>query len=142
MIITKGKQREPKQYCSANNRTIERIHQHITLRSVLVVCTVTPFKNMKKKNENHFIKDVKNRKCCKRLINKELLQVSGLCGTPFLTNLPKRWTQIYRAQYGNAILVSHRGAPILGGQMSKKTSGLQFCCESVCFSLVSNCTFT
>ena len=27
--------------------------------------------------------------------NKQLIQVSGLCSTPFLSNLPKRSTQIY-----------------------------------------------
>ena len=48
----------------------------------------------------------KHSKCYKRLINKQLLQVSGLCGTLFLSYLPKRSTQIYRAQYGDAMLVS------------------------------------
>jgi len=56
--------------------------------------------------------EAKNFSCYKRLINKRLLQVSGLCGTPFLSYLPKRSTQIYRAQYADAILVSFRGIPI------------------------------
>ena len=39
-------------------------------------------------------------------INKyQLLQVSGLCGTAFLSYLPKRSTEMYRAQYADAILV-------------------------------------
>ena len=46
--------------------------------------------------------DAKNFKCYKRLITRQLLQVSGLCGTPFFSYLPKRSTQIYRAQYGDA----------------------------------------
>ena len=49
--------------------------------------------------------DAKNFKCSKRLINRQLLQVSGLCGKPFFSYLPKRSTQIYRASYGNAMLV-------------------------------------
>ena len=50
--------------------------------------------------------EAKNFKCCKRLINRELIQVSVLCGTPFLSYLPKRSTQMCRAQYGEAMLVS------------------------------------
>ena len=42
--------------------------------------------------------EAKKFKGYKRLINKQLLQVSGLCGTPFLSYLPKRSKQIYRAQ--------------------------------------------
>ena len=49
--------------------------------------------------------DAKNFKYYKRLINRQLLQVSGLCGTPFFSYLLKRLTQIYRAQYGDAMLV-------------------------------------
>ena len=49
--------------------------------------------------------DTKNFKCSKGLINRQLLQVSGLCGTPFFSYLPKRSTKIYRAQYGDAMLV-------------------------------------
>ena len=50
--------------------------------------------------------DAKNFKCSKGLINRQLLQVSGLCGTPFFSYLPKRSTKIYRAQYGDAMLVA------------------------------------
>ena len=57
----------------------------------------------------HSITEAKNFKCYRRLINKQLL--SGLCRTLLLSYLPKRSTQIYRAQYGNAILVSFRGTP-------------------------------
>ena len=49
--------------------------------------------------------EAKNLKFYERLINRELLQVSSLCGTPFLSYLPKRRTQIYRAQYEDAMLV-------------------------------------
>ena len=51
------------------------------------------------------MKDAKNFKCYKRLITRQLLQISGLCGTPLFSYLPKRFTQIYRAQYGDAMLV-------------------------------------
>ena len=43
--------------------------------------------------------ETKNFKCYKRLINRKLLQVSCPYGTPFLSYLPKRSTQIYRAKY-------------------------------------------
>ena len=49
--------------------------------------------------------DAKNFNCYKRSINRQLLQVSGLCRTPFFSYLPKRSTQIYRAQYGDAMSV-------------------------------------
>ena len=39
--------------------------------------------------------DAKNFKCYERLTNRQLLQVSGLCGTPFFSYLPKRFTHIY-----------------------------------------------
>ena len=48
--------------------------------------------------------EAKNFKCYKRLINGQLLQVSGLCSTPFFSYLQKRSTQIYRAQYGDVML--------------------------------------
>ena len=57
------------------------------------------------------MRDAKNFKFYKTLINRQLHQVSGLCGTPFFSYLPKRSTQIYRAQYGDAMLVPLSGAP-------------------------------
>ena len=60
--------------------------------------------------------DTKNFKCYERLIYRQLLQVSGLCGTPFFSYLPKRLTQIYRAQYGEAMLVpTLRGTNMAAG---------------------------
>ena len=55
--------------------------------------------------------DTKNFKCYKRLINRQLFQVSGLCSTWFFSYLPKHFTQIYRAQYGDAMLAPLWGAP-------------------------------
>ena len=42
-------------------------------------------------------------KCYKRLIYKQFVQVSGLCGPQFLSYLPKRFTHLCRALYGDAI---------------------------------------
>ena len=48
----------------------------------------------------------------RREIDKQFVQVSGLCGARFASYLPKRSTRIYKAQYGDAIFVSFRGAQI------------------------------
>ena len=50
------------------------------------------------------MKKAKKMKCYERLIHKQSLQVSGLCGTVFLSYLPKRFIQLYRALYGDAML--------------------------------------
>ena len=57
------------------------------------------------------MKKAKKMRCYKRLIHKQSLQVSSLCGTPFLSYLSKRFTQLNRALYGVAMLVHHFGAP-------------------------------
>ena len=41
--------------------------------------------------------------------NKQFVQVSGLCGSQFMSYLPKRFTLLCRALYGDAIII---GAPI------------------------------
>ena len=66
-------------------------------------------------------KKAKKMKRYKRLIHKQSLQVSGLCGTPFLSYLPNCFTQLYRALYGVAKLVQHFGArPIWRPEINKK----------------------
>jgi len=55
------------------------------------------------------MKEAKNLSCYKRYTNKELCQVSDLYGFPLLSYLLKSSTEICRAQYGNAMLVSLRG---------------------------------
>ena len=50
-------------------------------------------------------KEANNLKRYKELVNKQPLQISGLCATSFLSYLSKRLTQIYRAQYGDAMLM-------------------------------------
>jgi len=57
----------------------------------------------------------------KRLIDKQLLQVSGLCRTPFRSYLPSRFTQLYRALHGDAILVYIRCTPIWWPEINKNT---------------------
>ena len=49
-------------------------------------------------------------KCYKRLIliYKQVVQVSGLCATQFLSYMPKRFTHLCRALYGDAILVRQK----------------------------------
>ena len=63
-------------------------------------------------------------KCYKRLIYKQFAQVSGLCGPQFLSYLPKRFTQLCRSLYGDAILVDRFGPPIWPTEI--KTSGVHF----------------
>ena len=58
------------------------------------------------------MEEAKKMKCYKRLIYKQFVQVSGLCGPQFVSYLPKRFTQLCRAFYGDAILVDRFGPPI------------------------------
>ena len=50
------------------------------------------------------VEEAKKMKCYRRLIYKQFVPVSGLCGPQFLSYLPKRFTQLCRALYGDAIL--------------------------------------
>ena len=72
--------------------------------------------------------------CYKRLIYKQFVQVSGLCGPQFLSYLPKRFTHPCRALYGDAILVYRFGPPIWPPEINK-TSGVHFFYKSSFFSL-------
>ena len=58
-------------------------------------------------------------KCSNRLTLEKLLQVSGLCGALFLSHLPKHFTQLYRALYGDAMLVYNFGTPTWSLQISQ-----------------------
>ena len=59
-------------------------------------------------------------KCSKRLIHKQFVQVSGLCGPQFLSYLPKRFMHLCRAVYGDAIFTVYRfGAPIWPPEINK-----------------------
>ena len=55
----------------------------------------------------------------KRLIYKQFVQVSGLCGPQLLSYLPRRFMHLCRALYGDAILVHRFGAPIWRPEINK-----------------------
>ena len=57
--------------------------------------------------------------CYKRVIFKQFVQVSGLCGPPVLSYLPKRFTHLCRALYGDTILVYRFGAQIWPPEINK-----------------------
>ena len=65
------------------------------------------------------MEEAKKMKCHRRLIYKQFVQVSGLCGPQFLSYLPKRFTHLCRALYGDAILVYRFGAPIWPPEINK-----------------------
>ena len=65
------------------------------------------------------MEEAKKMKCYKRLIYKQFVQVSGLCGPQFLSYLPKRFTHLCRALYGDDILVYRFGAPIWPPEINK-----------------------
>ena len=73
----------------------------------------------KKKIRNSPVEEAKKMKCCKRLIYKQFVQVSGLCSLQFLSYLPKRFTHLCRALYGDAILVDSFGPPIWPSEINK-----------------------
>ena len=75
---------------------------------------------------NRPVKEAKKMKCYKRLIYKQFFQVSGLCGPQFLNYLPKRFTHLCRALYGDAILVYHFGPPIWPPEINKNIWSLLF----------------
>ena len=54
----------------------------------------------------------KKMKCYKRLTFKQFVEVSGLCCGQILSYLPKRFTHLCRALYGDAITEHRFGAPI------------------------------
>ena len=81
------------------------------------------------------MKKAKKMKFYKRLIHKQSLQVSGLCSTPFLSYLPKHFTQLYRALYGVAMLVYHFGTPIWRPEINKKHLESTFTMKALSFHL-------
>ena len=88
----------------------------------------------KKKIGNRPVEDTKKMKCYQRLIYKQFVQVSGLYGPQFPSYLPKRFTHLCRALYGDAILVYRFGPPIWPPEINK-TSGVHFFYKSSFFSL-------
>ena len=80
------------------------------------------------------MEEAKKMKCYKRLIYKQFFQVSGLCGLQFLSYLPKPFTHLCRAFYGDGILVYRTGAQY-GRRKSTKTAGVHFFYKISLFSL-------
>ena len=65
------------------------------------------------------MKETKKTKCYNRPTLEKLFQVSGLCDAPFLSYFPKRFTQMYRALYGDAMLVYNFSTPQWPPQISQ-----------------------
>ena len=76
-------------------------------------------RNKKKLIGNGLVEEAKKMKCYERLIYKQFFQASGLCGQQFLSYLPKRFTHLCRALYGDVILVYSFGAPIWPPEINK-----------------------
>ena len=65
------------------------------------------------------MEEAKKMKCYKRLIYQQFFQVSGLFGSQFLSYLPKRFTHLCRALYGDTMLVYSFGALIWPPQINR-----------------------
>ena len=75
---------------------------------------------------NRPVEEAKKMTCYKRPIFKQFVQVLGLCRLHFLSYLPKRFTHLCRALYGDAILVHRFGAPIWPPEINKNIWSLLF----------------
>ena len=73
----------------------------------------------------------------KRLIYKQFVQVSDLCGPQFLSYFPRRFTHLCRALYGDAIF-RHIGAPFWCTNMAagnqQKHLGFTFSIKALFFT--------
>ena len=56
------------------------------------------------------MEEAKKMKCYKKLIYKQFVRISGLRGPQFLSYMPKHFTHLCRALYGDAILVGSLAA--------------------------------
>ena len=65
------------------------------------------------------MEEAKKMTCYKRLIYKQFIQVSGLCGPQFPSYLPKRFTHLCKALYGDAILAYRFVTPIWPPEVNK-----------------------
>ena len=75
-------------------------------------------------------------KCYKRLINKQFLQVSGLCGLLFLSYLPKYFTKIYSAHYADAVLMTFQGIPTWRPEINSLRADVSY---FLCFTRKRDC---
>ena len=74
-------------------------------------------------------------KCYKRLIYKQFVQLSGLCVPQFLSYLPKHFTHLCRALYGDAILVHRFSAPFWLPEINKNIWSSLFFIKALSFHL-------
>ena len=72
------------------------------------------------------MEEAKKMKRYKRLIFKQFVQFSGLCGPQFLSYLPKRFTHLCRALYGDAMLVHRFGSAIWPPENNENICSLLF----------------
>ena len=78
-----------------------------------------PRSGTKKQIVNRPVEKAKKMKCCKRLIYKQFVKVSGPCGPQFLSYLPRHFTHHFRALYGDAIFVYCFGTQIWPPEINK-----------------------
>ena len=72
------------------------------------------------------MEEAKKKKCYKRLIYKQFIQVLGLCGLQFLSYLLKRFTHLCRTLYGDAMMVYRFGSPIWPPEINKNIQSSLF----------------
>ena len=70
---------------------------------------------------NRRVEEANKIKCYKRLIYKQFVQISGLNGPQFLSYLPKRFTHLSSALYGDAMLFCPRKRKPKNDLLWKKT---------------------
>ena len=70
----------------------------------------------------------------KSLIHKQFVHVSGLCGSQFLSYLPKLFTHLCRALYEVDILMYSFGAPIRPPEINKADLKFTFSIKAFSFS--------
>ena len=102
------------------------------ISTILLVFAVTPSKN---KFKTVWWKKLIIRNVIKKVLNKQHRQVSDLNDTPLLSYLPKHFTQIYRAQYGDAMLVPIGMATNMAAGNQTKHLALTSAIKAIAFSL-------
>ena len=80
------------------------------------------------------MEEAKKMKCYERLIFKQFVQVSGLCGSQFQSYLPKRFPHLCRALYGDAILVHSFGCINVTAENQQKHLEYTFCIKAPSFN--------
>ena len=81
------------------------------------------------------MKKDKNLRSYRKQIYKQPPHFSGLCGSMFVINLLKRFSQLKRVLYGDAMLVNKSGPPIWRPAINDNIWS-SLCDESAYFSLM------